>query len=512
MLSPETRVSSGMPRFEPPAPEVRARPDTKEREWPHSQTATLFALLVFSAVIRLVKLGVFPLVEADEGLWTNSTKNFLRFGDWFMDGRTHLFLSPVFHALTLPVFALNGASIVGARLVSVAAGVMSVWLIYRLIMHETARRDHALLAALVMGVSHWAVLTSRKAMIEPVELCALLAAADFLVRRGAWQQVVGGCLLGVALLTKLNAAFMLPVAGLYLLMSRPSSARAAASTWSLPRHVVVAGLPLAIAVAVAALVYWPLYATHPVQFTSAFRFELDGVHFDALSHPIVRLGRFGVDPLQEAKTVIEMFRDSPFVIVLAVLGVLVGIVERPAGSRLFALWLGIGLPFFLGQMLQPVRYFYLLMPAFAYFASLALIRLGTVGEISVGAGRMTRLTAAAAATFLTFELAYAGASAAANREHALPTVVDWVTRETRPTDAIMAAGYYATDLPNRAYAHYRLARDTTQLLESIRKYDIRYVIVDNIEWRADLRAVVAEKYVKVAEWPFGAAYRVAPAR
>lgn len=508
MLMPATGTASRMPALEPPARADAARAESPAPRLADNLAVALIALLFFSAVVRLVGLGIFPLVEADEGLWTNSTKNFLRFGDWFMDGRTHLFLSPVFHALTLPVFALNGASIVGARLVSAAAGVASVWFTYRLVFHETERRDHALLAALVMGFSHWAVLTSRKAMIEPLELCVLLAATDFLVRRRARAQVGAGLLLAVALLTKLNAAFMLPVAGLYLL-ARTSEAGAVRSARLLARRTLVAAVPLAIAVAVAALVYWSLYVTHPVQFTSAFRFELDGVHFEALSHPIVRFGRFGIDPLQEAKTVIEMFRDSPFVIVLAVLGVLVGIVDRPRGSRLFALWLGVGLPFFLGQMLQPVRYFYLLMPAFAYFASLALIRLGAARDARSG---MARLTAAAAATLVIFELAYAGASAAANRERALPTVVGWVTRTTRPTDAIMAAGYYATDLPNRAYAHYRLAPDTTQLFANIRKYDIRYVIVDNIEWRADLRAAVAERFVKVADWPFGAAYRVPATR
>jgi hypothetical protein len=252
-----------------------------------------------------------------------------------------------------------------------------------------------------------------------------------------------------------------------------------------------------------------LYASHPEQFARAFRFELDGVHFEALSRPIVRFGRFGIDPIQEARTVIELFRDSPFVMVLAVLGVLVAAVERTRGSRLFAIWLLVGLPFFLGQMLQPVRYFYLLLPAFAYFGALTIVRLGASREAQRGANT---LTIAAASLFVVFELAYAGASAAANHELALPTVTSWAARETKPQDAVMAAGYFCTDLKNRAYAHYRLAADTAQMFSSIRHYDIRYVIVDNVEWRPDLRAAVASRFERVAEWPFGAAYRVPVSR
>jgi hypothetical protein len=281
----------------------------------------------------------------------------------------------------------------------------------------------------------------------------------------------------------------------------------------LRRGVVSAARPLVIAVLGAAVVYWALYATHPTQFASAFRFELDGVHFEAISHPIIRIGRFGIDPLQEARTIIEIFRDSPFVMVLAVLGVIATAVERTRGSRLFALWLIVGLPFFLGQMLQPVRYFYLVLPAFAYFAAAALVRLGAAAESTIGGGGLPNaMTSAAAAAFVLFELAYAGASAASNHERALPTVKAWAAQHTSPADPVMAAGYYCTDLPNRAYAHYRLARDTTQLFQSIARFGIRYVIVDNLEWRQDLRDAVARKYERVAEWPFGAAYRVSPSR
>ena len=70
----------------------------------------LSLLLAVSAALRLLGLSAFPEIVADEGLWTNSSKNFLVFGDWFLDGRKYVFLSPVFHGLSGAIFSLFGAT------------------------------------------------------------------------------------------------------------------------------------------------------------------------------------------------------------------------------------------------------------------------------------------------------------------------------------------------------------------------------------------------------------------
>jgi hypothetical protein len=89
------------------------------KPWLPSRDAAIAAALgLAAAVVRLPFLARFPEATADEGLWTNSTKNFAMFGDWFMDGRTHVFLSPLFHALCYPLFELLGPSLAAARVVS----------------------------------------------------------------------------------------------------------------------------------------------------------------------------------------------------------------------------------------------------------------------------------------------------------------------------------------------------------------------------------------------------------
>src|SRR5262249_6064773 len=81
----------------------------------------LIGVIVVGGLLRILGLGMFPEAIADEGLWTNSTKNFLLFHDWFMGGRTHLFLSPLFHVLSLAAFELSGPTITSARMISALA-------------------------------------------------------------------------------------------------------------------------------------------------------------------------------------------------------------------------------------------------------------------------------------------------------------------------------------------------------------------------------------------------------
>jgi hypothetical protein len=115
----------------------------------------------------------------------------------------------------------------------------------------------------------------------------------------------------------------------------------------------------------------------------------------------------------------------------------------------------------------------------------------------------------AVAICVGFNLLYLGATALANRARLLPTLVPWVTAHVPRDASIMAAGYFCTDLPNRAYAHYWLACTPEQLLENVRRLRIRYLIVDDREWAPSLREAVARRFgPPVQAWPFGAVYAV----
>jgi hypothetical protein len=221
----------------------------------------------------------------------------------------------------------------------------------------------------------------------------------------------------------------------------------------------------------------------------------------------VRVGRFGLDPEEAARTLIALIRETPFLMVLAALGAGVWSVRRSPGSGIFALWLAVGFPFFLCQLIQPLRYFQLVAPPLVLAAALALMEFG---RATVGTRATSRsLTGMAVAICISFDLLYLAASALANRARMLPTVVPWVTTHVPRDASIMAAGYFCTDLPNRAYAHYWLARTPEQLLDSVRRLQIRYLIVDDREWAPSLREVVAQRFgPPVQAWRFGAVYAV----
>ncbi|MGH7467509.1 MAG: ArnT family glycosyltransferase [Longimicrobiales bacterium] len=453
------------------------------------------------AFVRLVRLASWPAVQADEGLWTNATKNFVAFGDWFMDGSTHLFLSPIFHLLSLPAFSVFGSSITSARLVSAVAGLASIALLYLTVQRLTNNNALAMTTAIVFAVDEWTVLVSRTALIESVELAVILLAAYFLSKRTTVNLVLAGLALALALLTKLNSVFMLPVFALFLLTDSRTQTPHIGRTAL--RVLLVGGM----ATLCAGLMYYLLYRVDPQRFVNAFRFELDGVHFESISRPLLRVGRFGLDPSTAATTMMELFRESPFLWVLGALGFGHQCFERPRRMPLFGLWFVVGFSFFLLQMYQPTRYFYLITPAVAFFAACAILRIAD--PYWVRRGRVAGHGALATATFVAFSLAYIAGGHASNSENRLPLIVQWVERETLPTDRIMASGFVATDLKRRAYAHYKFARSEEELLGSVRQLEIDFIVFDNAEWSPKQRAWLDAHYEVVQRWPFGAVYHVA---
>jgi 4-amino-4-deoxy-L-arabinose transferase-like glycosyltransferase len=388
-------------------------------------------------------------------------------------------------------FAIWHPSIAVARTCNGLAGAISVWLLYRLVRAIGGSTRLAATTAVLFGLNEFVVLVSRRAIIEPIELMFVLASAVAFAGGSLTWAAVAGLLFGLALLTKINAAFAAVVLVLWLVGPPLAHGRLPAR-----RDVLRAAVFGVVTLAIAGSVYAALYRWHPDLFVRAFKFELDGVHFQGQSHPLVRVGRFGLDPQQAARTILALVREMPFFMVLMVIGVVQWVVRRPPTATLFGIWLVFGMAFFLCQMFQEIRYFYLVLPAVAYFAALG---------VGTGEGATGVLVA-----YAIFEVAYIGMNAVANRSQRLPTVVAWAAAHTRPDDRLLTAGYFATDVPNRAYAFYHLAADTTQLLDVIRRYRIRYVIYDTGEWPAAWQPALAAHFPEVERWSFGAVYAVPP--
>lgn len=452
------------------------------------------AIIVAAAILRLSFLSHWPPVQADEGLWTNSTKNFLLFGNWFMDGRKHLFLSPLFHVLSLASFSVLGPSIAHARLISALSGVAATWLLYATIKRMTHRQDVATATMALFACSEWVIFNARTALIEPLQLTLVLLVVYLITHETRAAYLGAGLSFGLLLLAKINAGFLLLVLLSWL-------------AWEAMRHrmsgreaLYRASLITGASMLLAGLVYWRLYEWQPQRFVAAFRFELNGVHFESMSHPIVRVARFAFDPVEASRSVIALCREAPFTFVLCLMGLAVWFEERAEGSELFVLWLVIGGGFTLLQMYQPLRYFVLISPPLFYFAGLSLAwmaRRSRVGVLVLGLA-------------LVFDVSYTGMNWVANPATVLPTVKAWVQRHVPQSARIVSAGYLATDLKNRTYAYYYILTDTAHMADSLRAYKINYVIYDSSEWPRAFRSALDAHYRRVHTFPFGAVYQVSP--
>jgi 4-amino-4-deoxy-L-arabinose transferase-like glycosyltransferase len=463
--------------------------------------AQVALLLLIAAAARLPGLAAVPEIVADEGLWTISTKNFVKFGDWFMDGHRHMLLSPTFHLLSLLTFETLGPSIFAARLLSASLATVSGALLYAIVWRVCGRTDLAFVTALVFAVNDWLVIQSRYALVEPTELTLALAALLLMTYSSRTSVIAAGLLMALALLAKINIVFFLPLAAALA----PANSSAGLST-GLRSPFYRAALFAAVALGVTGSAYGHLYLSYPDHLVAAFRYELDGVHFEGISSPLARVGRFGIDPVQIGRTVLELLRVSPFLFVLAAMGLAALPLVRPQGAPLFATWALVGTAFFLSQMFQPTRYFYLVSPAYAFLAAVALTSVWTP---QVGAPpRSRRLAVPLVAVYLAYNAAYLGMNAVANRGTMLEAVTAWARRNTQPEDVVLAAGYLCTDLENRAYAHYRYARTPKQLEDSIRRLHVRYVIFDRKEWQPQLGDYLAARFPVAARWSFGAVYDV----
>ena len=460
----------------------------------------LFVLVVGSGFVRLVGLDVFPDIQADEGLWTNSSKNFLVFGDWFMDGRTHLFLSPAFHLLSILSFEVLGPSMAAARIVSGIAGTVSVVLLYAIVTRLSGSRQLAVTTAALFGFNYWGVVSARYALIESTELAFILAAVLALTVQGRRATILASVLLAASLLAKVNVVFIYPVLVCWALSSDEAHEHA------LGDRLRRVGTVTAASCLLAGAVYFLLFRWEPTLFAGAFTHELDGVHFESMTDPLVRVGRFGLEPEKAARSVVELFRTAPFLCALACLGLTTTLVRRTGGNALFFFWVVLGGAFFLLQMFQPTRYLFLLIPGLCFFGALTLRELV---RFSGDSSRVWMARIAPISIVLAFNLSYIGMSAFANRSDRLPTITEWVHQHTTAEDVILTTAYLATDLDRRAYAHYSLARTPEELQESIGRHGIDFIIVDDGgEWNPEIVEFVHRGFPQVQVWSFGAVYRI----
>jgi 4-amino-4-deoxy-L-arabinose transferase-like glycosyltransferase len=361
---------------------------------------TLAAIVVLAALLR----GLFPTADPpwrttvgvvwhDEGAWTHNARNRALWGTWVTDNWNPMYIAPVFTGLEYAAFSAFGVGLWQARTVSMAAGVLSVWLL-GLAVARLGGRTAGLIAAGLLATNYVWVMYSRAALMEATMVAFMVASFCSAVRaqdRPAWGLAAGPLAL-LAYFTKAAAASYVAALGLVALVSlveagwrlrttRTGDAWPLRNTEGRAALAILVGLALggAIALAVFVLPNWAEYRFYNWQMSVTRK----------PSYTVKAL----LDRLSWFPVVHDVFTRMWFVVLVAsvaLAGWLARLRETTAAERLLAAWIGLGALQLVLHDVGNERRFVYLIPALVAVAALALGRDGRLlpaGVASLSSGR-----------------------------------------------------------------------------------------------------------------------------
>jgi len=324
------------------------------------QAALLVLLVGLSVFLRTFRLSADPpyfitvsrAPFSDEGFKFYEARNLVLFGKTkpLENDRYggHLKSSPIPVLLTYMVFRIFGVGFVQARIVSLVASLLGLYLFYRILSRYLSARA-TYVGTLLLGVNFIYVSYNRMGLFETLMVFFLLLTV-YLWGEGIRRRILGTLAATAALLVKAQAAFIFPVLILSLL----------GEYWrrKKTRPLVIVGWCGAITAGVLILAY--------LFFASGERLP---VVRDLVRATKVRLSESRLDFNTITSVVASSFFLSamPIVTLLALCG-LPGVIKRFFEGRwqrersLFILWLLIGLCEIALLNYRPPRYYIFLIP------------------------------------------------------------------------------------------------------------------------------------------------------
>ena len=437
--------------------------------------ALAVALVVALVVaLRVVLLDTYP-ASADEGGWPLSARRLVEDGQRTFD----FYKAPGFHWLLAGPFALFGATIGVARASAAVAGLVGLFFFHRIALRTLASPRQALVATLLLGTSFAAVMTDRRALIEPFLVPWMLAVAFFAIRRGprdAWWIAFSTAGL---LLTKASGLFLLPVLGLMALVG-DGSAHADDPGPAGSRRVLVG---LAGGVVLAVVVFGGLYLADPHTFLEGWVPTLASATRSAAAAPhtdVPHVGRFGIDPQKVVEWMTGLARDEPFLFAFGLAGAVRGLVE--GRQRTMALWLLAGMAFLLLQTYVLENHLAVL------FAPMALLTAWMLGDLDRNAperrlGRVTlRWPHAVGAMIVLFGVVRIAGAVALKRDETR-AVTGWLAQRVAPGDHLVGAPYLLMRLRTPGTEFAALPAPYLPLRARLDSLGADWVVVDGREWR-----------------------------
>jgi hypothetical protein len=432
-----------------------------------TQLQFTFLLILFLS-IRLIGIDLFPPLHPDEGLWLSAPKNFVLFGDPFLDGRLHFFLSPLTFVLHAVIFSLVGPGILTARLVSSIIGTFGALSLFSIRVQKTNRW----LFPLCTGVSSLLILCNRRGMTEAPQV-ALLCCFLALLYNDKLKLAAVVCAL--AIVTKANSLIILPAFFTYIWFSSNKGAAI--------RSLSLCMTPLVLAGAV----YGLLYFLYPIQFTAAFMYELDGVHFLESGQIIQIVGRFGLNISQLKLLGKEIVKSFPVLLPLGLAGSFLSLRwdKRTPFSLSCLVWLYGGALFYLLQIFTPPRYLLTLLPPLAYFTADIIIQTYQVCSFYISKRFAIVFFVLITVIPTSYHVLRVGLKVIAPKPRSTSYALTTFSNRTLPRAAkILAAPYHCIDISQHCFDFYRAlkpygASGGPNLSEVIAKYSITHIFVDS---------------------------------
>ncbi len=424
----------------------------------------LIALIATAIGLRAVDLRSDPYAKldwdtgilTDEGFYTHNARNVVLFGQPRMDEFNNMLVSPLVHCLQVGVFSVFGFGVVQARMISVVLSILT------LIPFFAALRiafgvPIAVTATIFLALDHVNVLFNRMALIDtPATFLAVLAFYVFVrgmleMERGSKEQRrrvrgkfwfgVCGALIGLAVITRPLCVYLFPApfVALWVLRRGPAS-----ESWVKRAGGITAfGLVL-----VAAIYFVTWYRPNMAELNHMSHYyrtvQIQPHSIGRLLHNIYIAfvgGEYGIVPY--------LWRHTPVILVLAVLGMVIG--KRPsycnhevvpqerqklapdvilgistvgrAAHVFLATWFLTAFAVFAISNYSPDRYFVSMLPAMFALAAVGVWR--PLESWRLCSRTASKLAAAAIAMWLTINAVWLG-DWWRHREYTQIAMTDWL--------------------------------------------------------------------------------------
>ncbi len=338
-------------------------------------------LFLIAVAARFLDPLRFPMILWDEGLWNLGPKHAVLYGDPFLYGWSHIFLSPLHYFTTLFLFHLSNPSPELVRWQSAFFGSLNILLTYFLGRRFFSRRV-ALIAALLCAYNSILLRDSRNALLEQEVTFYLLAATVFWFQRNRGLILLSGVFLAGGILTKIYTLALIPA---LLLGQMFLDAQAAGSFPQRFRRISAAHwIALSAGILIPAAVFWLVSRMNPEAFLRIW-----------LYHSLERgcdlfLGKqpesyFSVRAI--FRFVVDFLSHCPDLITLSLLGIAAAWRTRKGAVIFFLCWFVSTFLLVTAQNYRAPRYYYPLLPGIAVLGAFAIqfiyerIRSRTAAEI-----------------------------------------------------------------------------------------------------------------------------------